>query len=239
MYLIQVKQEKGWFFTLIELLVVIAIIAILASMLLPALSKARAKSQTIVCRTQLRQIALSAHSYMDDNGDTMPCSYQAKSSRFYNWPQALAAYIETLEYKAGRDCYRCPADSELFANSGYYVSYAPNTSAFAYFDTSHTNDSLAPLYSANTVKRPSSFRVMVDRHATALPPCGTNPWYYGFCSVQDAGAESASAEMLHRFHSGDVNCMFVDGHVELFKLRPAVPCSNNPFEWTRTGVRYY
>lgn len=221
-------------FTLIELLVVIAIIAILASMLLPALSSAREKSKTIACRSQLRQISLATLWYMDDNGGTMPCAYQSGIIRFQNWPQALGAYIKTLGYSEGRDIYRCPADPLLFANSGYYVSYAPNINAFQYFDATNTS----PLNTSITIKRPSSFRVLLDRHATVLDSNGTNPWYYGFCSVQDAGSDAASAEMLHRFHKGGVNCMFIDGHVEFFKLTPAVPCYINPFEWTRTGERW-
>jgi len=62
-------------FTLIELLFVIAIISILASLLLPALGKAKNKSKEIICRGNLKQIGLAAHMYIGDFNDNFPPDY--------------------------------------------------------------------------------------------------------------------------------------------------------------------
>jgi len=83
-------------FTLIELLVVIAIIGVLASMLMPALSRAKAKAKRSACQSNLRQLQLSLQMYADDNQDLIPPrgtpGAEAYGGNAVVWVEALKPY---------------------------------------------------------------------------------------------------------------------------------------------------
>lgn len=113
------SRRHAWGFTLIELLVVIAIIAILAAMLLPALSKAKERAVMLSCLNNLKQLTLAAHTYAVDYDDFIVPNFLTSTNAWVAGdvstpPDAfdLAKIREAklFPYNQSTAIYRCPAD---------------------------------------------------------------------------------------------------------------------------------
>jgi prepilin-type N-terminal cleavage/methylation domain-containing protein/prepilin-type processing-associated H-X9-DG protein len=119
-------------FTLVELLVVIAIIAILASMLLPVMSRAKSKAYNAVCINQLRQLGAATRLYADDNDNrlpkaeilpSMPVDPQHPLPRICD---VLGPYVTKASGTNSAAVFKCPTDQlKMYQNQG--SSYEWNT----------------------------------------------------------------------------------------------------------------
>ena len=109
-------------FTLIELLVVIAIIAILAALLFPVLSSAKARAKRTACLNNLKQINLGVHMYAGDNGDTSPNSGTAT---YVTYKEVVKSYVGLHGPSSSQDkVFACPADTYYYDESS--LAYVPH-----------------------------------------------------------------------------------------------------------------
>jgi prepilin-type N-terminal cleavage/methylation domain-containing protein/prepilin-type processing-associated H-X9-DG protein len=119
-------RERGVLnaFTLVELLVVIAIIAILASLLLPAMTRAKKAAHLAQCKNNARQIALAMNTYLGDFGVFPQLSYVSSSipTHYVNWDEALEPYTAG---KWTAPIYKCP-EYHLTTSAGERTQAAVN-----------------------------------------------------------------------------------------------------------------
>ena len=110
------NQKCG--FTLIELLVVIAIIGILASLLLPALSRAKQSAYTTACLSNLHQIGVALNIYVQENGNRLPNCLMLPREPLVNDTNAQPLTVTLAPNLQNTNVFHCPADRSTFDTEG-------------------------------------------------------------------------------------------------------------------------
>jgi len=202
-------------FTLIELLVVIAIIAILAAMLLPALSKAKQSAWTTRCISNMHQIGMGMKMFADDNGDSYP-----ESGGNIHWGAidsgtGKPSWLEQILPEVGNtNVFNCPANVQLPEQYQGPFNYFNGCNA-AFIATGNDASVRGP-----SILFPSAFVLGGDTAGTAGGPIVFDPLdadkddYTQNCV---GGAAADSVTEFWQIHSKGQNVMFADGHSKWYK----------------------
>ncbi len=194
-----------WAFTLIELLVVIAIIAILASMLLPALTRAKEKGRQAACCNNLRQLGLALQLYADDQNGWLPTTTHGGSTNA-SWIYQLSPYVANVDRI--RICPSDPKGWQRITNQA--SSYTMNE--FTFVDlTDPFGRKLESFRKLDTLRHPSltitAFEIS-DKVGVNVMNDHTHSrqWTQSWSAV--------TADIQPNRHGMSANYLFADSHVE-------------------------
>ena len=225
-------------FTLIELLVVIAIVAILAAILFPVFSRAKAAAQRTACTSNLRQIGMAMQMYMSDNDDRMPDRRDLKTSLgFKPWtswppsdPRAGWAAVVLHEYTKSVGVWKCQsiAGSQLGLANQVRQPFTiedgvtPDEASTYYwmwrFD--QTTDPVPLDNFWGKTEDQAVFDLQQANNPQAGNPTGSSEVELAVDPYFPRTIPSVSAELKGKaVHFGGRNRLFLDSHVKFFKDR--------------------
>jgi len=202
---------------MIELLVVIAIIAILAALLLPALSLAKQKAWTTSCNANLNQVGLGLKMFADDNNELYPESGSTIYWGAIDPETGKAGWMEQMvSYVGNTNAYNCPGNVQLPAAEQGPFNYFNGVRA-AYVIT----NGVAPVQST-AIRLPSAYVLSGDTGGIAnltdggtFDPLDADKDDYTQNCV--GGPDNGSPFELWQIHSRGQNILFADGHSKWYK----------------------